>query len=217
MVDIKQAQEIIAKATSGPWKRLRAAYDDCLLVENGEGEWLFEEEDQAFIAFSRTALPSAIEEIERLRAENATLKGLNLVRLLYDELEDDKRMVAFEDPSHVFALTAQCMVDLFKAAGGVNYVAWQLVDHRTEEQYELTMRARDGKTAAQKAGEAMRECDELKNRLACADFALDAFQTVLRKYPQDHGVRALIHYVDINPAFSELCSYNECYRMEGEE
>ena len=53
-------------ATLGPWKGLRAAYEDCLLVQTTKDEYLVSKEDQAFIALARDALPYWIRRAQEL-------------------------------------------------------------------------------------------------------------------------------------------------------
>ena len=80
MLDIKKLRELCEKATPGPWleePRQNEATDfayvwavhRCVLEDDG----CLVEEDADFIAAARTALPEALDEIERLQNENNQL------------------------------------------------------------------------------------------------------------------------------------------------
>ena len=80
--EIKKAREICDKATEGPWEQ----HDDYWIIGTN-GDFIgkakdidddlavtVRKENAEFIAFARTALPAALDEIERLQTENAKLK-----------------------------------------------------------------------------------------------------------------------------------------------
>lgn len=58
--------KVCNNATPGPWKGLRSAYEDCLLVQTTEGEYLISKEDQVYIALAREALPYWIRRSQEL-------------------------------------------------------------------------------------------------------------------------------------------------------
>ena len=70
--DIEEAKRICEAATPGPWKKfttqVRATYDQVIAIAKMEGDMGFKEAhaNTEFIAYSRTALPAALSEIERL-------------------------------------------------------------------------------------------------------------------------------------------------------
>jgi hypothetical protein len=85
----KRVREVCDKATAGPWKAMRCGgtsdydgraysvnhesavdcYDSYVFKSDAYDECshIVDEEDAAFIALARTALPEALDEIERLR------------------------------------------------------------------------------------------------------------------------------------------------------
>jgi len=106
--ELPALRALYEKATPGPW--LQHLVDDTIVIdrfsaeiahtfpEGGEDDDVDfatdteqRERDAAFIAAARTALPAALDEIERLRAENERLAGC------CDELRETT--LALDDPA----------------------------------------------------------------------------------------------------------------------
>lgn len=79
---IDQQRAVCNAATVAPWSwngdTLTSHWTDVISVFDNEGGASFsleiDESDRAFIAISRTALPAALDEIERLAADNRKLR-----------------------------------------------------------------------------------------------------------------------------------------------
>lgn len=67
MIDLKKARAICDDATSGPWSRIGQDVRKHYQGYDHRMAYASTEFNATFIAFARTALPEAIEEIERLR------------------------------------------------------------------------------------------------------------------------------------------------------
>lgn len=104
--EIARLRALCEKATPGPWRTGNASADD---FWHGKGSILHDEKvlfvgnvnfdlaaDAAFIAAARTALPSALDEIERLRSAQAKAmctwcgfeaSGDNRAKIIVDHIE----------------------------------------------------------------------------------------------------------------------------------
>lgn len=77
--EIARLRELCAKATPGPWRHEQYGTAPCYglrstplhLVVTVQGE-----DDAAFIAAARTALPALLDDVERLQGELAPLRAL---------------------------------------------------------------------------------------------------------------------------------------------
>lgn len=83
MIDLAKAREICAKATPEPW------WNNCF-VALGDRDLQEAEDNADFIAFARTALPEALDEIESLR----TIVALALIHI--KDLGGEARLGAVE-------------------------------------------------------------------------------------------------------------------------
>ena len=79
-IDTAALRELCENATKGAWyawKSCNPGCDDVFTTSRGLYIAInVDKPDAAFIAAARTALPGALDEIDRLRKENATLKGV---------------------------------------------------------------------------------------------------------------------------------------------
>lgn len=74
-MDAKEAREICNNATDGPWVEDVPAYGYTNIVSKGNVLFLSVSlENATFVTFARTALPEALEKVEKLEAEIARLR-----------------------------------------------------------------------------------------------------------------------------------------------
>jgi len=109
MRDLQKDLAICNKATSGPWKSVRAAYEDCLVLND---EYSLSKHDIKFITTSREGWPHAIgraikaeAEVERLKLMVKSITGgldeaietNHYLEKIIDGLNADLQMVATDE------------------------------------------------------------------------------------------------------------------------
>jgi len=107
MRDLEVDRAICDKATPGPWKSVRAAYEDCLVLND---EYSLSKHDIKFITTSREGWPHAIERAIKAEAENAKLRAaLSKVEDMcvsfheggpYQDNEEVRRIMEIYDIAH---------------------------------------------------------------------------------------------------------------------
>jgi hypothetical protein len=116
------------------------------------------------IAELRQQLADGNSEIERLRllAEGKLTEAAKMAWAKVEASPSGGYDITVKAP--MIELIAETLVQEFKAAGGTNYVEWNL-NHEDLGPFTITMQRRDGKTPANVAAEAKEESADLRQQL----------------------------------------------------